>query len=211
MGNSTKGYVVTPIKDVSHVMAIVERVIFCLIAEAKPERRGLVLQEGFSRPDTYLRPSSDTACTQFAIAGEQRTLNVFFACDNEPNHKYPGDKLVFDMGLGGLSEKVVSGVLSRLTHLGRCYLDVDDCDSEPDVEIVRHPMTFMNAAVSGHASPLAVKSWIRMHPLLPEAPALHEFLGITEEELSAYRAGESMYGICERYKQAARDIAAAPA
>lgn len=208
MGNSTKGYVVTPVKDVSHIMTIVERVIHCLIAEAKPERKGLKLQEGFSLPDTYLRPSSETACTQFAIAGEQRTLNVFFACDNDSKHKYPGEKIVFDMGLGGLSEKVVSGVLSRLTHLGRCYLDVDDCDSEPDVEIIRHPMTFMDAVVSRHASPLAVKSWIRMHPQLTAAPALHDFLGITQAELEAYTAGESMYDICQRYRDKAREDSA---
>jgi hypothetical protein len=201
MGNCTRGYVVTPIKDVSHVMAIVERVITNLIAEAKPDRKGRVLPEGFSHPDTYLTPASESAHTQFAIAGEKRTLNVYFACDSDPNHKYPGDKVIFDMGLGGLSEKVVSGVLARMTHLGRCYLDVDDCDGPtPDVEITAHPMTFMDAVVSRYASAMAVKSWIRMHPLLPSAPALHDFLGITPTELATYNAEGSMYDICDLYR-----------
>jgi hypothetical protein len=202
MGTSTKGYVVTAVKDVSHVMTVVERVITKLMAEVMPERKGLLLPQGFSHPHTYLSPASDTARTEFSIAGEERTLTVLFGCDNDASARYPGDKVILDMGMGGISDKVISGVLARLTHLGRCYFDSDDCDSPrvADVEIVEPPMTFVDAVLGRYTSPLSVKSWIRMHPLLPAAPELHKFLGITPEELAAYKADASMYDIVKTYK-----------
>jgi hypothetical protein len=213
MGTNTKGYVITPVKDISHVMTIVERVISKLVAEAKPEKKGLLLPEGFSHPDTTLSPSSDLARTRFAIAGEDRTLTVLFGCDNDAAGRHQGDKLIFDMGMGGLSDKVITGVLAKMTHLGRCYFDANDCDSPrvDDVEIVEPPMTFLAAVLGRYTSALSVKSWIRMHALLPAAPALHEFLGITAEELAAYHAGASMYDICNAYKDTPRPASKATA
>lgn len=207
MGTNTKGYLVTPVKDVPHVMSIVERVINKMIAEAKPERKGIRLPEGFKRPATSLSPSMGLASTDFAISGEERSLTVHFASDSDENHRYPGDKIIFDMGMGGLSYAVIAGVLAKMTHLGQCYFDANDCDSPDtaDVEIVEPPMTFVDAVVGAYTSALSVKSWIRIHALLASPPALHEFLGITPEELAEYKAGGSIYDICQKYRTKASE------
>jgi hypothetical protein len=205
MGVDTKGYVITPVKNVMHVMTMVEDVILKMVLASMPPRQNPLMPEGFALPRTRLAPSTNMAQTSFSIAGENRLLTVHFGCDNDNSAKYPGEKLILSIGRNGLSVEVMEAVLARLTHLGRCYLDRDDCDNEPDVEITTAPMTFIDAVVQQYDNSLNSKHWMRMHAELANARPLSAFLGITPKELLRVKADDSaIYGICDAYCAAAK-------
>jgi hypothetical protein len=206
MGTDTKGYVMTPVKNVMHVMTIVENVIHKMVREKMPAQRGMLPGEGFTYPSTRLSPDMNMAQVTFSIAGESRSLTVHFGCDNDAKHKHPGEKLILSMGLYGVSIRVVEAILKRLTHLGRCYLDRNDCDDEPDVEVTTAPMTFIDAIVQRYDCTLSVKHWMQNHAVFANGQSLQTYLGITSEELAQCKADNTaIYGICDTYRDAAKE------
>jgi hypothetical protein len=213
MSVSTTGYICTPVKNVMHVMAMVEKSILKMIREKmSPEARSIGLPEGFAYPSTRLAPDLGMAQTVFTICGEKRMLSVQFNCDSDASERYLGEKIILSMGCSGLSEEVISTVLGSLTHLGRCYVDRNDCDDEPDVPILTAPMTFIDAVVRGYDSPLNFKSWIRNYSEIVTAQACAEYMGLTSVELYQQCTEDStaIYAICDRYIAVAKAKATAP-
>lgn len=202
----TKGYIRTPVKNVMHVMTIVEKTIRKMIRAKLPiGPRALYMPEGFAYPDTRLSPDIGMAQTTFSIGGERRTLTVHFGCDCDAEVRYPGKKLILSLGCYGLSEEVITEVLSNLTHLGRCYFDRSDCDDEPDVEIMTAPMTFIEAVVRGYDISANLNHWLTNYKVIGIPYPVEEYLGITSEELaSCLEDSAAVYAICDAYKDAAK-------
>lgn len=207
MGVDTKGYVHTKVKDVMHVVMLVERAISRLVRAKMAGEKKIRFQmpEGFMLPTTRLIARSGATSTTFSIAGENRDLHMFFSCDCDQNDLYPGAKIIFSLGLWGMSDEIMTAVLSELTHLGHCYLDHNDGDDVPNVKILAPSRRFVDMVMDGSDSALSFNNYVNMHALVAPDKPLHKFLGLTAAETkSCLTTSDSVFEICQRYEDTAK-------
>lgn len=200
MAMNSKGYVLTPVKDVMHVLTIVERVIHNLIQQhinTPADQGGYRFPAGYSYPTTSVSPSTATAETRFTINGEARTLSVYFACDGDPVGEYAGKKLVLMMGFGGLADTVIPAVLAKLAHLGPCLFDRGSLESTPE-PLSCTPMTFAEAVRGRYDRAENVHQWMEYHRTVVTEKVMREYLGLSHDQLTRFLAAPECIGeICK--------------
>jgi len=200
MAMNSKGYVLTPVKDVMHVLTIVERVIHDLIRQKvtpPTKNSGHRLPEGYSYPMTSVSPAMATAETRFTLNGEARTLSVYFACDGDPVGEYAGKKLVLMMGFGGLADTVIPAVLAKLAHLGPCLFDRGSLESTPE-PVDCTAMTFAEAVRGRYDRAENVHQWMEYHRTVVTDKVMREYLGLSHDQLTRFLAApESIGEICK--------------
>jgi hypothetical protein len=210
MSVDTKGLMHSPVKDVLHVMSIVDSTLRKFVKTHMPEGRpahGWGLPDGFKYPVMRLTSDAQSVYSYFTIAGEQRNLQICFSCDCDNIDTHPGMKVKFSLGNWGLSVPIMTELMSRLTHLGPCYIDESDCDDVGYVEVEAKPMSFIEAVMQGYNSVLHADDWVRVHSALPKShkKPLAQFLGLTAEELAQYQENSSaIFDICKGYEAAAK-------
>lgn len=201
MSISTKGYLLTPVKDVALVLSIVERIIDDAVQARLPAgHQGWTLPKGFQRPESKFSPTANMASTVFEANGQTYMVMTHFGQDEDDTH--PGEKIIFQMYRGQLGDTLIPAILEKVTFLGECYYqENDDRPPDPTTRMDAKPMTFMDAVVNGCASSSGIRSWIRAHKMLGSTRPLHDFLGITTEELEDYIIDhDNVWRICAAYK-----------
>lgn len=147
MGTSTKGVVVTKVKDLQLIGYLLQRAFNQLVTHAKktdfPDRPGFFSPAArilYSYPSLSLNHEADTLSVEFTFRGEPRTVRVFLYVDCD--HKKLGKhSLTISMGHYGKSVDFVKLALYALSPLGPTYIDESDSDDEglvPCEEVVKN-------------------------------------------------------------------------
>lgn len=126
MGVDTKGLIRTSNKDVFTVFRAVQKVLSTL-TDNKTE----IWATGSRRADilSHTKLCNGYFVTSFYDNVDARQLFVFFNCDCDQSEKFPGEKIIFNLGCWGRSGFIIEQILKELTHLGECWMIENDCSS----------------------------------------------------------------------------------
>lgn len=212
MGINTKGVIITPVKDVMHVMNMTEKAIDSFINDKGGTRFRFQRPEGYQSAETRLSARDGMAITKFAIPGEERSLTVHFNCDFDEGD-IPGEqRLIFSMGCHGSSDEIIKRVLDKLTHLGPCFFKHADSDDAPFEEVKTPARTFIQAVLDYDESASNFFQWVRVFRAGKSSQLCSDFLGITAEELDAcLKNSDAVFQVRDRYKAAHKSALAAQA
>ena len=63
----------------------------------------------------------------FIIKGENRSLFITHSCSCDYSEIYKGDKIIFSLGMWGMSEEIMMVVAKSVKEFGDCYYTKNDC------------------------------------------------------------------------------------
>jgi len=66
----------------------------------------------------------------FKLRGESRRLAIFDTCNNDYNHIYDGDKIIFDLSHWGSSHEIMMVVADVLKEYGIVFYIESDCSGD---------------------------------------------------------------------------------
>lgn len=110
-----------------------------------------------------IEPASQSLLTSFTYKGEQRTLSVFFQCDEDHRDRAP-QSLSLSMGHNALACELMPKVLHSLSMLGPTLFREDDSGTLPWLRVGTEPLDYLRACQEGLAkpSPFDLRSWLRV-------------------------------------------------
>ena len=204
MGIETKGCVITPVKDVLMVCAIVERALNRLIKaarkEAFPDRSPLGMcrddvKEKFREVDMEIASGGAFVRFSFLLDGEARGVCFFFNCDSDHLDLGP-ESMSFSMGCGGSSGLIGKTILHALSVFGPGYFDHNDCDDKAMAPLEVPRITLLEALsigyVTAHSFEGIAEKFVRFGPGL--GMTFREFAGVTRTALTKLTAVEDYRG-----------------
>lgn len=188
MGVCTKGFVLTPCKDVLLIAALVQGGLDRIINDAARKRypRQLAVRnEEFRTCKVVLSPSSGLAQVGFTYDGEVRMLWLFFDCDCD-NVKFGPQSISMSLGCNGRSELFMRVALHALSSLGPAYLDLDDGDDVGPALLDEPQCSMLDAVGLGYLSPYQYERLLEQqrppgkHPLEGEEHCGHRWKALKD-------------------------------
>lgn len=191
----TKGCIATPCKDVFFVTHLIEVALNRLIkASAHDEGFELVVERSNREDIPYalctfeLSPESrETVRVNFRYRGEHRAMYLYFGCDAE-NREIAAQSISLTLACWGQSDVLMEEVLRTLSCLGAVYIDANDADDIPFVQLGGDPMSFLQACAEGlvPSTPAELARWRKAWPgAVAESASvsIERFLGLPAAEV----------------------------
>ncbi len=190
MGVDTKGFVLTPCKDVMRIGGLVAGAIDRLISE----ERNIVLPKGtrrwspkatemFQETRLELIPASEMLRATFRFHKEERCVHVFFGCDCDQKN-YGPKSISFSMGAWGQSELYAKAIVHALSLVGPGFYDLNDCDDIDPQRLDEPQLSVLGAMALGYVSHTALDDWIAVwrSGVIGDGRSADEFFGMPFEQ-----------------------------
>lgn len=79
-----------------------------------------------------ISPSIELIDFHFFLNGENRSLKLFFGCNNDHDDEgLVGPKLILSLGMWGLCDEIMLAVGESLKKFGPTHIKYNDCDGSP--------------------------------------------------------------------------------
>lgn len=201
MSCDTKGFVLTPCKDVMLLAGVVERALNRFVLdEAKlqfPDCRGMLLtapaREKFRLPKAELSADSDLVQFHFLFDGEKRTLWMFFGtdCDRED---FGPHSISLSLGQWGRSDTILQLALHALSFAGPAYVNTAQGLADESFQSLQESRaSYLDLLALHYVSCLRLEKFVQLwdSPLRPDDVTADMFFGAPEAVVREWVAREN--------------------